>query len=225
LYQERLEQYFLANGIEEGRKVPVLLSVVGLNTYNIINDLSDPILLKDRPYTEICELLDGNFSPAVPVFRKRIEFYNLRQGEGETCGNWYAKLKNAAIECKFGVKLNDVLKNKFVSGLRAGKILDRLYEEDPETKTLKTMVELALKHESTVVSSIRDINVVNTYRGKKGKHYEDKKAPKNYKNMGNERTTVTTGAGKQGSPTTSKATCFACGKSGSMSIDSGQLIV
>jgi len=26
LYQERLEQYFLANAIEEGRKVPVLLS-------------------------------------------------------------------------------------------------------------------------------------------------------------------------------------------------------
>ena len=85
LYQERLEQYFLANGIEEGRKIPV----VGLNTYKIIKDLSDLVLPKDRPYTEICELLDGHFSPAVPIFRKRIEFYNLRQSEGETCGNWY----------------------------------------------------------------------------------------------------------------------------------------
>jgi len=53
---------------------------------------------------------------------------------------------------------------------------------------------------------------VNTYKGK-GKHYEDKKVPKNYKNIGNERTTVTTGARKQGSPTTSKVTCFACSKS------------
>lgn len=41
LYQERLEQYFLTNDIEVRRKVLVLLSVVGLNTYKIIKDLSD----------------------------------------------------------------------------------------------------------------------------------------------------------------------------------------
>lgn len=214
LYQERLEQYFLTNAIEEGRKVPVLLSVVGLNTYKIIKDLSNPVLPKDRPYTEICELLNGHFSPTVPVFRKRIEFYNLRQGEVETCGNWYAKLKNAAIECKFGAKLNDVLKDKFVSGLRAGKVLDRLCEEDPETKTLKTMVELALKYESTFVNSIRDINVVNTYKGQNYKHNVDKRTSKDNKNMGNERaTTTTTRAGKQEPSTTNKAACFACGRS------------
>lgn len=214
LYQERLKQYFLANAIEEGRKVPVLLSVVGLNTYKIIKDLSDPVLPKDRPYTEICELLNGHFSPTVPVFRKRIEFYNLRQGEVETCGNWYVKLKNAAIECKFGAKLNDVLKDKFVSGLRAGKVLDRLCEEDPETKTLKTMVELALKYESTFVNSIRDINVVNTYKGQNYKHNVDKRTSKDNKNMGNERaTTTTTRAGKQEPSTTNKAACFACGRS------------
>lgn len=63
------------------------------------------------------------------------------------------------------------------------------------------------------MNSIRDVNVVNTYKGKKYRHNEDKKAPKNYKNLGNERRTVTAGAGKQGPPTTSKATCFACGKS------------
>jgi len=123
-------------------------------------------------------------------------------------------LKNAAIECKFSAKLNYVLKDKFVSGLRAGKVLDRLCEEVPETKSLKTMVELALKYESTIVNSVRDINVVNTYKGKNYRHYVEKRAPKNYKNMGNEKeTTATTGAGKLGPSTTNKAACFACGKS------------
>jgi len=93
LYQVRLEQYSLANDIEEGRKVPVF---VGLNTFKIVNDLSDSILPKERPYTEICELLNGHFSPAVPVFRGHIEFYDLRQNESETCGSWYTKFKNAS---------------------------------------------------------------------------------------------------------------------------------
>jgi len=81
--------------------------------------------------------------------------------------NWYVKLKNAAIEFKFCAKLNDVLKDKFVSGLRAGKVFNWLCEEYLETKKLKTMEELALKYESTVVNSMRDVNVVNTYKGKK----------------------------------------------------------
>lgn len=56
-YEERLEQYFLANEIEKERQVPVLLSVIGSKSYKIVKDLSDPTLPKDRPYDEICDLL------------------------------------------------------------------------------------------------------------------------------------------------------------------------
>lgn len=48
LYEERLEQYFLANGIEKERQVPVLLSVIGSKSYKIVKDLSDPILPKKK---------------------------------------------------------------------------------------------------------------------------------------------------------------------------------
>lgn len=53
LYEERLEQYFLANGIEKERKVPVLLFVIGRKSYKIVKDLNDPVLPKDRSYKEI----------------------------------------------------------------------------------------------------------------------------------------------------------------------------
>lgn len=35
LYEESLEQYFLANGIEEQRNVPVSLSVIGPRSFKI----------------------------------------------------------------------------------------------------------------------------------------------------------------------------------------------
>jgi len=114
LYQKRLVQYFGANRIEEARKVPVLLSVIGflikILAYKIVKDLSDPILPSKRLCDKICQLLYGHFIPTVSVFRKRIDFYNLRQTDGETCSNWYAEIKNASIQCKFGLRSNDVLR-------------------------------------------------------------------------------------------------------------------
>ena len=41
-YVERLEQYFAANEIGDGKKVAVLLSVIGPNTYAVVRNLSQP---------------------------------------------------------------------------------------------------------------------------------------------------------------------------------------
>ncbi|KAJ8937400.1 hypothetical protein NQ314_011886 [Rhamnusium bicolor] len=48
LYLERLEQYFIANFIDEDRKVAVLLTVIGSHTYRILRDLCDPVLPKNK---------------------------------------------------------------------------------------------------------------------------------------------------------------------------------
>ena len=44
LYQERLEQYFVANFVEEQRQVSVLLTLIGPDTYKILRDLCHPVL-------------------------------------------------------------------------------------------------------------------------------------------------------------------------------------
>lgn len=41
-YVERLEQYFLANEVDAGKQVPVLLSVIGGPTYSLLRDLTAP---------------------------------------------------------------------------------------------------------------------------------------------------------------------------------------
>lgn len=168
LYEERLEQYFLANRIEKERQVPVLLSVIGSKSSKMVKDLSDPVLPKDRPYEEICDLLCGHFTHTVSLLRKIIDFYNLRQKEDETIGMWFATLKNTSIDCKFCTRLNDVIKDKFVAGLKPGKVLDRICEEDPEAKTLKSIVELALKYEATTKNTTKGIHKLDTqsWRGK-----------------------------------------------------------
>ncbi|KAJ8912466.1 hypothetical protein NQ315_014566 [Exocentrus adspersus] len=149
LYLERLEQYFIANFIDEDRRVAVLLTVIGPQTYKILRDLCDPILPKNKAYTDLCSLLKKQFSPQISVFRKRIEFYEARQKQGETINEWYARMKNLAVNCNFGNLLEPILKDKLVTGLTKGKILDRLCEED-EAKGIQELLELAVKREASM---------------------------------------------------------------------------
>jgi len=77
----------------------------------------------------------GNVTPTVPVFQRRIEFYELKQNDRESVGVWFAAIKSVVINCNFRVSLNDVLKDKFVWSLKTNRVLDRLCEKEPEHKT------------------------------------------------------------------------------------------
>ena len=130
LYEARLGQYIIANNIPEEKKVATLITLVGAEAYKILNYLCDPVAPEQKTFDELCAILKKQFSPKVAVYKERLEFYSLSQGENETVNQWYARIKSKAVKCKFGEFLDQVLKNKFVSGLRPGPILDRVYEED-----------------------------------------------------------------------------------------------
>lgn len=158
-YQERMDQYFLANYIENDRKVAVLITAIGDEIYDVLKGLCDPVLPKDKSYEDLCKILREQFTKKVSVFRERVEFYDLKQAEDEQVKDFYVKLKNKAIECKFGSSLNEILKDRFVSGLRRGPVLERVCEEE-HTATLQTIVEVALKKEAALMQS-RNITAVN----------------------------------------------------------------
>ncbi|KAJ8973985.1 hypothetical protein NQ317_017360 [Molorchus minor] len=162
LYLERLEQYFIANFIEEDRRVAVLLTVIGSQTYKILRDLCDPVLPKDKTFEDICFL------------EKRIEFYEAKQNLTETINEWYARIKNLAIPCSFGSLLEEVLKDKFVTGLRRGKILDRLCEEEA-TKTMQELLEIAVKKEASAREQTEEVHKISFNETQKRKE-EEKKA-------------------------------------------------
>jgi len=149
VYQERMEQYFLANMIPEERKVPLLITCMGEKAYIMLKDLCDPVPPAQCTYAQLCTLLTRQFATKISFFRKREEFYSLRKDSHDTVNDWYIKIKNAAAQCKFGRNLNFALKDKFITGLNDGIIKDRLCEEDLD-KELNEIVELALKKEATI---------------------------------------------------------------------------
>ncbi|KAK2575241.1 hypothetical protein KPH14_012756 [Odynerus spinipes] len=152
LYQKHLNQYFVANSVPQERKVAVLITMMGPEAYKILKDLCGPLPPSDRRYEELCAILDKQFSPSISVHRERRKFYGLKQGNGETISQWFARIKSEASNCKFGAQLENIIRDKFIAGLKEGKILDRICEED-HTKSLPEIVEVAKKREASILQS------------------------------------------------------------------------
>jgi hypothetical protein len=153
VYAERLEQFFEVNDIPEAKRSALLISVIGADTYKSLRDLCHPVIPKNKPFEELCELLRKQYSPQVAIFRERATFYNARQNAGETCTVWYGRLKKLSVDCKFGENLESILVDKFITGLRPGQVLDRLCEEN-ETLTLERALDIAVNKECALKNGL-----------------------------------------------------------------------
>lgn len=150
-YLERLELFFEINHIRtDPKKRAVLITALDDKVYKTLRDLCHPLLPKEKTYLELVELLNKQFPVRKFVFRERNHFYAAQQDENETIPNWFARVKNLSVECKFGEHSEDIIRDLFICGLRTKCILERLCEED-ENVSLHQAVEIALREESSSI--------------------------------------------------------------------------
>lgn len=168
IYSERLEQHFVVNQVNDEKiKVAVLLSSISQGTFKLLKDLSYPTAPQNKTFIQLTELLKTQFSVIKSVWRERIKFYSLTQ-ENLNVSEWYAKVRGTSTLCNFGGDLLKVLKDKFVTGLSPGKVLDRICEED-ESKTLEELFAIALKTENFV----NEVRFVSSNRKFRSRQVED----------------------------------------------------
>lgn len=148
VYTERLEQYFEVNNIETDKKKALLLTSVDEEIYKTLRDVCHPVLPKTKTYSELIQLLNKQFIVRTSVHRERIAFFAARQMPGETIALWFARIKKLSIDCKFGDIFDAVLLDRFISGMVASDIVDRLCDED-EKLTLQKAVDIASTKESS----------------------------------------------------------------------------
>ena len=107
-YVEWVEQFFLANNIDEDHQVPTLLSLIGSKTYTLLRDLTPDIPAR-KSFQEIITTLQQHLSPKPLEIAERFCFYKRIQREGETVLTYVADLKKLATHCNFGANLNEAL--------------------------------------------------------------------------------------------------------------------
>lgn len=150
VFTERLEQFFEINDVAEEKKRAILLTSISDDVYKTLRDVCHPVLPKSKTFDELCALLNKQFVKKTSVFRERVTFYNAKQMKDESISSWFARIKKLSVDCKFGDRFNDILLDRFISGLRSSVILERLCEEDEEKLTLQSAVEIAVTKESAV---------------------------------------------------------------------------
>ncbi|GFU53298.1 uncharacterized protein K02A2.6 [Trichonephila clavipes] len=80
-YVERLESYFVVNGIEDKMKVPAILSLMGATTYKLLKNLATPNIPSELTYQDIVKLLSEHLNPKPQEMTERFCFYERKQFE------------------------------------------------------------------------------------------------------------------------------------------------
>ena len=145
-YLERVELYLTANGIEDERKVPVLLSVIGSKTYGLLRSLAAPDKPQEKTLEQLTVMLKDHFEPKPVVIAERFHFHRRVQAVGESVAEYLAELKRLAAHCDFGPNLNQTLRDRFVCGLANSGIQRKLLAE--HDLTYAKAVEVALGMEA-----------------------------------------------------------------------------
>ena len=92
---------------EREEQVPVLLSVIGGKTYELLSDLLSP----NKPFSELQEVLLAHFKPKL---LERFHFHRQNQAPSESITEYVAELRHLATHYKFGAYLSEALRDRLV---------------------------------------------------------------------------------------------------------------
>ena len=87
-YLERLEQYFVANGVpadssDSHKRRATLISVIGSKPCDVLADLCSPVSPSAKTYVQLATILKNHFAPKTLVIAERYRFHNCSQRERE----------------------------------------------------------------------------------------------------------------------------------------------
>ena len=78
VYTERLDQYFIANGVDDAVKQrAILLSGCGAKAYKLIKSLIAPAKPTDMTFQQLVEIVSKHFDPVPAITVQRYKF-NVR---------------------------------------------------------------------------------------------------------------------------------------------------
>ena len=132
-YVERVQLFFDANSVAEGKQVAVFLSVLGSKTYLLLRNLLTPQTPKDKTFDELVTVLKEHFEPKPLIISERFHFYRREQAVNESISDYVVELRRLTTHCEFGAFLEDALRDRFVCGLKNETMQRKLLTESDLT--------------------------------------------------------------------------------------------
>lgn len=157
VFKKKLKQFYIANNFkDEDRKRAILLHSVCDETYSLLIDLCSPEEPENVKFEDIIAILDKHYITPRAGFVERCAFYDAKMKQDENLAEWAARVKHLSLNCKFEKMLDMVVRDKFVMGLPAGQIKEKLFAEDVSTLSFSKALEIA-----QAVKASQDVHVAN----------------------------------------------------------------
>ena len=131
-YIERLQHYFVANDVEDAdKKRAILLTVCGVPTYKLLRSLVPDGKLDgdDATYNSLVKLLKDHYNPTPSPTVQRFHFNSRTRGPNESVAAYVAALRELALHCEFGDRLQEMLCDRLVCGVNHKGIQRKLLAE------------------------------------------------------------------------------------------------
>lgn len=142
-----LKNYLGANDITSAdKRRQILLSTVGLETYELICTLVAPDTPESKTFDELVEVVQKHVKPPPSKIVARFKFYTLSRTEGESISSLVVKLRQTAQDCKF-TNLNEHLRDRFIVSVGDKKIQTKLLAMSDDV-TFAEALKVALAMES-----------------------------------------------------------------------------
>lgn len=145
-YIRRVKQFILLNEIKDDLQVPMLITVVGEATYSLMCDLCAPDHPENKKFDDLVDLVTNHLEPQRSEIAERHVFRQRRQRSDESLTDYLQNLKHLAVTCNFGTRLEENLRDQFVSGLSSDVMRSRIFAE--KSVDYRKAVELALALEA-----------------------------------------------------------------------------
>lgn len=92
-------------------------------------DLVSPAKPADKTYAQLVDITTKHFNPTPSVSMYKHKFNSRDRSEEESIANYVAALRKLSEHCQFGDALNDMLRDRIVTGVKRKKLQQRLLSE------------------------------------------------------------------------------------------------
>ena len=153
-YQDRLEQYYIANDIiVNDKKKAILLSSMGASCYSLLRKLCAPVKPATKTFEVLCTIMQEHQNPKPTIIVQRFKFNTRTRHGDESISTYLAELRLLSEDCNYG-ELEEMLRDRLVCGINNDSIQKRLLSE--ANLTYRRAVEIATAME-TAAKDIRDL--------------------------------------------------------------------
>lgn len=146
------------NNISE---VPLFLSVIGLNTYTLLESLTAPENPIQKKLPELIKVLLEHLKPKRVVSAERFKFNQCNQKPNESIAEYVVELKKLATTCEFGEYLNNALCDRLVCGLKCVQMQEKLLAKQGLTLTEAIEITTSMKTAKQSLNLLREFKVQN----------------------------------------------------------------